>query len=1194
MRRTLAPAALCSGAALLVLLLNAGPAVAQPVCAGSRATARDCPPPASDLPTAPPGAGPASGAAASPAGSFADIGFSISVEGRTLAGAPPPLRSPQPAAEAAGQGAAAPTVELRFDGLAAQRLLNVSTDDLRSAFKAGERIRFRAAMNYPVFVARAEVRVIDRTRAGGRVLARLPVLPNGIADWAMPPGGPKDLAYVLRVYDRAGRFDETLPLPLTRIDRALMVHETAGGPLVAAGEGEDRTRLRNIPLRGGTVTVFGTGVAPGGRVTVMGDAVPVDGSGSFAVSRILPPGDHVVIVDPGGGPVLRDVSIPRQDWFGVGLADLTFARRLGDEPARADPAFEHSQIEGRLAFYGTGRLANGVAITASLDTGDGPLEDMFSRLDDKDPRRVLDRLDPEDMYPTYGDDSTAHDDTPTSGRFYLKAEQGGSSLTWGDFKAGITGSKLISNTRALYGAQAQYAAPGLTAGGDPAVTATVYVAQPETRRQTDVLRGTGGSTYFLSRRDIDAASETVATQIVDPDTARIIETRVLTAGVGYEIDYLQGVILLTEPLESSMDGSRLIRDGTAGQYDVNLVVQYEYTPLAANLDGAAHGGRIELRPAAPLTFGVTAMQDGSGEVDLSLAGVDLRYDLGERSHILGEIAQSDGPGFDRTVSTNGGLTLTQDGPGTGQRAVAYSLDARLDLADLGLPTAGEISLYAERKAEGFSTLSETIPADQTVVGFTAEMKPNDRVTFGIAAESAQSDLDDSKLSGELRLGYALSPVWTVEGAVGRLDQTVAADPTKSGTRDTVALRLTYQGREDWSAYTFGQVTVADRGGLGADDRLGFGFDVQLSEKVALGAELSGGDQGPGAGLRLRYAPTADNELYLGYTLDPTLTGAGQRLVGQDDGEFVFGARYRQSEQLSTYYEDTWDLYGNRSSLVRAYGVTYTPDARWTWSGTVESGEVRDPIDGDFNRDAYSVGMAYVSGDLQQARLRLEYGTADGQDLAQDRQTWGVTAGYEYKVSNDWRFLANLDSLVSDSAEGDFYDGEFAEASIGYAYRPVLNDRLNLLMRLTYLHDLPGADQVAPDGETEGDAQKSRILSIDGTYDVVPKLTLGAKYGYRSAQLAPRGARAYTANRAHLGVLRADWQMARNWDVLAELRMLYTEQTRVTETGALAVVYRQVGENAKLGLGYEWGRVSDEMADIDYDGRGIFLNVVASF
>lgn len=1127
----------------------------------------------------------------SPGSGFEDLGFSISIDNETVEGAPAPADSRRPT----DIEASAASVDLRFDGLSNRRFLNVSTDDLRAAFRAGETVTFRSSMNYPRYVARAEVLLLDRSARGQPVLAVLPTDPNGTATWTMPADGPREWAYVLRVYDAEGRYDETVPLEIVRTDRAFPTHETVGGPVIAAGEGEDRTRWRNIPVRGGTVTVSGT-ATPSGTVEVMGESVPVDASGNFVVSRILPPGDHTVAVDVGtGAPILREVSIPAQDWFYVGIGDVTFGRNIEADLDEADPDFDENYVDGRLAFYVKGQTANGFTVTSSLDSGDGPIDEMFSRLDEKDPRRVLDRLDPEDMYPTYGDDSSAFDDAPTSGRFYLKVEKDASSILWGDFTAGITGSDFLSNTRALYGAQLRYVTPGVTANGDPRANVTLYAAQPETLPQTDVLRGTGGSVYFLSRQDINGFSETLTIQVVDPDTGRIVGNTVLTAGVDYEIDYLQGVVILTKPLNSSAAGAGLITtSGSAGKYDVNLVARYEYTPTAGSLDGAATGGRFEIRPTDALTLGFTAMRDDTGDGDQTLGGIDLRYDLGETSYIAMEFAQSDGPGFGRSISTDGGFTINNQGSVDSPPASAFEIEGTFDLAELGLATPGTIGFYYQHEDEGFSTLTEDITADQTLVGVTADIDLTDRLSLGIIAEDFDSDDGDSKATAEVSLSYAINEAWTIEGAVGYLDKVTEGDPGDTGRNTNVAAKLTYQPTEDWSVYTFGQVTVDQEGGLGGDNRAGVGFDAQITEKLAVGGEVSGGEQGPGALIDLRYAPTADNEIYLGYTLDPTRTGAGYELVGRDEGTVVWGARYRQSEALSTFYEDNWDLWGSRRSLTRAYGVTYTPTAAWTFTGGVETGEVRDSINGNFDRDAFSFGAGYAASEDQQARARLEYRIEDGNDLPEDRITWALSGGYEYQVDPDWRFLVNLDSLYSDAQNDSFFDGEYLEFSAGYAYRPVDNDRLNLLMRYTYLVDLPGADQVTVEGSTDGPMQRSNVISIDGNYDLTPKLTIGAKYGYRWSEIAARDTDDFVANTAHLGVLRFDWHVVHKWDLMGEARLMYTAESGDTETGLLAAVYRQVGNNAKIGVGYEWGRVSDDLTDLDYDGQGIFLNLVATY
>lgn len=1124
-----------------------------------------------------------------PGEGFETTGFSISIDEETVAGASAP-RIPERTADIK---AAAADVQVRYDGLDLRRMLNIATRDLRSTYQAGDNVTFRASTNYPGFIERAEVQIYDREARGRKLVAVLPVQPNGTVSWTMPETGTELMGYVLRVYDAEGRYDETLPLDLTRSDRVLDTHETTGGPVVAAGEGEDRTRLRNIPLRGGRITAHGSGMPAGASVRVMGEKVPVDRSGAFVTSRILPAGNHVVAVDVNGRRIMRDVEVPRSEWFHVGIADLTFGKRFEDDLIEADPDYDDTYAHGRLAFYVKGKTQAGYTITSSLDTGNGDLDKMFERLDEKDPRKVIQRLDPDDMYLTYGDDSSSFDDTPTSGRFYVRVERDASSLTWGDFKADVSGAELLENTRALYGAELRYVTPSVTENGDPRASVTVYGAQPETLPQRDILRGTGGSVYFLTRQDINGGSETISIRLMDPDTGRVVQSRTLAEGVDYQIDYIQGVVILTQPLSSSATGSGII-SSPSGDYDVNLVAQYEYTPTAGGIDGDSLGGRAEVWATDRLRFGVTAMKETTGLADQHMAGADLRYQLGKLSYVEAEYARTKGPGFGRAFSTDGGLTISSVGATANGRADALRFDSHFDLEELGAGMPGFVSFWYERKDEGFSTLTEDITEDQTLFGIEAEVEVSDRLRFGVEFEDFERQGGDSLTEGELRLAYQLDEAWTVGVGLGHEDRLEINDPKETGTRTDLGVRLTYEGFDDLTLYTFGQVTVDRSGGLERNDRVGAGFDAQLSEKLALAGEISGGSLGAGGKLRANYSPTPDNEIYLGYTLDPTRTGAGYDLVGRDEGKMVLGGKFRRSETLSTFVEHNWDLFGERRSLTKAYGVTYTPDARWTLSGGFETGEVRDSINGDFDRTAISGGMAYVEEDAFQLRGRLEYRTESGAGVSQDRETWAFSGGYEYRVNDDWRFLANMDALYSDSAESSFRDGEYLEASLGYAYRPVMHDRLNMLFKYSYLHDLPGEDQVTAHGSVDGPKQKSHVLSVDANYDLSPKLTIGGKYGYRQSRVADRGTDVFTASTAHLGILRMDWHVVHKWDVLVEGRVLYSEEIETTETGALAGVYRHVGNNAKIGVGYEWGRVSDDMTDLDYYGSGVFVNLVAKF
>jgi len=1122
-----------------------------------------------------------------PAGGFGLEGFSISIDNRTVAGAD--VRAVRQRSDDLTNSAA--NIDVRFDGLDTRRFLNVATADQRNAYRVGEVITFHASTNYPAYLSRAEVLIRDRSRIGAPLIAAVPINPNGTASFQMPADGDGDLAYALRVYDAAGRYDETRPVGLTRTTRAPDAQAVPLAPFTvpSTGEGEDNTARRTIPVRGGVITTSGSGT-PGGTVTVMGETVPVDMNGRFAVSRVVPPGDQVVEVNVNGRDYVRDVAIPRSEWFYVGLIDLTVGLREGG----SDNADWESYDNGRAAFYVKGNTAGGWTVTASADTREGPIDEMFSRLNDKDPRRVLDRLraDGTDIYPTYGDSSTSFDDTPTSGAVYLRVENDTTRFTFGDFRTGIAGPGLVNNARDLYGAELAYQAPGVTVYGEPRVTAMVYGAQQETAAQRDILRGTGGSVYFLTRQDITGGSTTVTVQVFDPETGFVVDNRLLTEGVDYSVDHLQGVILLSGPLTASTGDGGLINNGV-GDLDVNLVVQYEFTPLGGLNDLNAFGGRATSWVTDDLRIGASAMTENTptGD-DQQIASVDLRYRLGERSYAELEIARTDGPGFTRSTSSDGGLTITSTGGAAADEAQALRFTSLLDLEELGTGYVGNIGLSYERKEAGFTTLNQDIADDQTLLGIQGEVKVTDRLTLAFDAERFMSDSGNEKNETEVAIGYALTDIWTIEGGLQFTDKTTVGTPDQTGERTDLGLRLTYSPTDDLALYVFGQGTVDRSGGLSDDNRFGVGADAAIGANTTLVAEVSDGDSGVAGKLQLAYAPTANNEVYLGYTLDPTRSGAGSALA--DNGRIVLGGRYRHSETLSTYTESILDMPGSQRSLAQAYGVNYTPTDQWTYSLGMETGQVRDSADGDFDRTSLSFGTAYARDENLSMRGRVEYRTEDGDGVARDRETIAVTAGYANQVALDWRLLADVDALYSDSAEGDFRDGQYLRATLGYAYRPIDNERLNMLFRVTALNDQPGEDQVDANGNDEGPKQRSLVLSVSASYDLNRELTVGGKIGYRSSEVAARGTDDWTSNTATLLIGQAEWHVVDKWDVFGEGRVLYTDETGTTETGAVAGVYRHVNDNVKIGVGYEWASVSDDETNLSYEGQGLFLNLVGKF
>jgi hypothetical protein len=1138
--------------------------------------------------------------------------FSISVDGEPVSGA----RKPADAKRATDLALESVDIQVKFDGLETRTILNVSTAPIRRAYQAGETVTFLATSNYWPWIDMAEIRVYeDGKSASGAPLHILPVPEAGTVEWTMPEDGPKDFFYVLRVYDGEGRYDETRPLTLARSETALGQHEPQDAS-VAPGAAEDGTATRNIPVYGGAVTVYGRNIPEGNSVVVMGEAVPVDPDGAFVVQRILPPGDHevAVAVSDAGGRGLdfnRDINIPASEWFYVALADLTVGHRFGGKGIEdIKPGdFDDVYTKGRLAFYLKGKIKGRTLLTAAADTGEDDIENIFKGLDDKDPRQFLRRIDPDDYYPVYGDDSSAIEDAPTRGKFYVRLERGDSHVMWGNFKTRITGTQFLRNERALYGASAVYRSERQAPNNERSTEISGYAAQPGTLPQRDILRGTGGSAYFLRHQDVTIGSETVTVEVRDRVTNRVIDRRTLRYGIDYDIDYIQGVVLLRSPLPSTTSADGLVRADALGGNPVNLVVSYEFTPAASDVDGYVYGGRAQQWIGDHSRVGVTGMNEKTGAADQKLYGADVRIQHSERTYIEGEFARSEGPGFGNAYSADGGLTIDEQATAgrAGRKADAYRIDLRADLADMtGGRAKGDLQAHYEHKQGGFSSLDEQIADTKETWGVKGDVELAERLGAGgsYAETRISGGKRDREAEGHVEIG--LGGRWSITPGVRHNDRRDSLDEAKDqGSRTDAGARLAYKKDDDHSVYVFGQGTVDRSGGRRRNDRGGIGGETKLTEKTTLAAEASYGTSGIGGLAELGYKPTADDHYYIGYRLDPDRGGAlgfPYDLDGDDLGAIVAGARHRYSERLSVFAEDSYDMFGRRRTLAQAYGVNYTPDARWTLGANVEAGEIeddsRDSVTGvknsDFDRTAIGASAGYKGEDGLTGRLKGEIRFEDSDDGTRDRTSYlaGATAGVN--TSEDWRILANLDAVFSD-ATASTLDGDYLESSLGYAYRPVDNDRLNALFKYTFLYDFPGADQVTVNGTTLGPAQRSHILSADVTYDINPIISVGGKYGFRIGETKPRdGSGGWEEGSAHLGILRADLHVVKSWDVLLEGRLLWTPGADSTDLGALAAVYRHIGENFKVGVGYNFGEFSDDLRDLTFDDHGVFINAVGKF
>ncbi|MFA0811925.1 flagellar motor protein MotB [Microbulbifer epialgicus] len=1115
-------------------------------------------------------------------------------------------------------------IQFRFDNKKMQPRLNVTAwpNTIRYADNpdtdlSENRVVFRTYTNYPSFVERAEVRLFEEGQSlRDTPIAVVPLDQYGKGNWQAEftefQAPLKKLYYVLRVYDKKGRFDETAEQTLWLVDN---IEESSEAVDVAqellVGYGENRLARRNIPLDGNSVLVNGTQVPPGHTVWLAGNPIPVNDQGQFVAEQIFDPGMHTVEVaildEEGNGELfLRDLEFAKNDWFTVGIADLTIGYDKTNGPAALvtgdETHYDNSvSYDGRLAFYTSGGFGEGWRLAASADTEEGPVDDLFSNFMEKSPDALFRRLDSDLYYPTFGDDSTVVEDAPTSGKFYVKLSKYDDYGLWGNFKATYADNELAQIDRALYGANGHFESDAITSFGEKRFQIDAFGAEPGTIAGRDEYRGTGGSLYFLRHQDILGGSERLRVEVRDKDSGLVLGVKNLSPVIDYDIDYIQGRVLLNKPLSALANDNLLIQDGSYNGNPQFLVARYEYTPGFEEMDTLAFGGRAHYWFGDYVKLGVSGTRQDEDDNETALQGFDLTLRKSAGSWLKVEVADSEGGNLDSISSLDGGFTFdngqTLDPEAT---AGATKVEGSLQLGDFFESFRGSGNFYHQEREAGFSGPGQFVQGDTTQYGAGVNLPLGESFDVGVKADSKEEEFGLHTSATDLMLGYRLNDHWRLSSGVrtdSREDFSTVVPATQTqGDRTDMAVEASYDSGENWSAFGFVQNTMEVTGTREENNRIGLGGAYRVSDRLTMDSEVSSGDTGMAARLGTDFLVTDRTSLYMNYTLDNERSDTGVRAR---KGNMSTGFRSRYSDTLSMYGEERYSHGDVSTGLTHALGMDLAPNDRWTYGTTVEAGTLEDPRTGaKTERNAMGFNMGY-SLDAIRLASAVEYRT-DAMETALDentvteseRDTWLLKNTLSYQLNPDWRLVGKLNYSDSKSSQGEFYDGKFTEAVMGYAYRPVNHDRLNTLLKYTYFYNVPTQDQVTVENTSAEFIQKSHIFSVDASYDLTHRWTLGAKYAYRLGQLSlDREDPEFFDSRASLYVLRADWHFVNRWDLLIEGRLLDLPDAQDSKSGALIGLYRHIGDHLKLGVGYNFTDFSDDLTQLDYDSQGVFVNII---
>jgi hypothetical protein len=1117
-------------------------------------------------------------------------------------------------------------IRFQIDNLESRRRLAVAADPVAVVVNqpisevALPVVHFRMYSNYGSFIKRAEIRIFDQQSLQAAPLIVIPVDDTGLAEWQptaeILAGPARQLKYLLRAYDPKGNFDETDARPLWLYHEAspknLVTSDTPSSQALLAAYGQNDLARQGITLGSGTVKVQGSGIPAGHTVWVAGRQVPVGPKGNFSAEEILPNGTHTVEVavldNAGNGSVyLRDLEFKRRDLFFFGVADLTVSKNsvsAAEKLQQGDNTTQpiDSSMDGQLAFYLNGKVSQNWHLTASADTREGPVKDLFSNFLDKTPDELFRRINPNYNYPSFGDDGTVDEMAPTLGKFYVKASHGPDYGMWGNFKVDYVANDLAHVDRGLYGADAHFGSAPTTSFGERRVSVDGFAAQPGTLPAYEAFLGTGGSIYFLHHQDILTGSESVSIEVRDKVSNIVTGVVNLRLNVDYDIDYIQGRLLLSEPLSATANDNLLVRTSGLSGDESFLVVRYEYTPGLDNLDQVAVGGQGSYWVNDHVKLGLTA-NSNDGDTAGNLGAADLTLRKSANSWIKLQGGRTTGLLSPSLQSTDGGFNFAgpDDQSFATSKAGAYRADVSVGLSDFFRGHDGHFQFYEQHLDAGYTAPGQMTLKDTQQYGGIFKMPVTPRVSLTFKGDQRTEDQGLAARAVELDMGYKLTNTWSFSAGVRddmRKDNSPVVPLTQEqGERTDAVAQVKFSPSDTWSAYAFGQDTVATSGGRPDNSRIGLGGSYRLTKRFKVDAEASDGNLGPGGKIGTTFLYSERTSLYLNYSLENERTDNDELVHSGSWGNLVSGVKTRLSDSSSIYAEERYQTGASQSGLTHATGINLVTKERWNFGGSGEFGKLFDSETGaSINRKAAGIHMGYGLTKIQfSTAVEFRRDDVEQLDLSHTIQTVVLLRNnFKYQLSPSWRLLGKLDYSISDSTLGDFFAGGYTEGVVGYAYRPVRNDRLNALVKYTYFYNVPTTDQLGLQQTATQFLQKSHIAALDVDYDLTVNWSVGGKYAYRLGEASlDRVQPVFFNDTAQLAVFRMDFRFLKQWDSLAEVRQLGLPDINQNRRGVLAAFYRRIGKNLKAGIGYNFTDFSDDLIDLNYNHRGVFFNIIGT-
>jgi hypothetical protein len=1022
-----------------------------------------------------------------------------------------------------------------------------------------------------------------------------------------------ELVYVLKAYDKDGKFDETLPATIQLLkpddvkkskkdlkDAAykergvhLSVDDVWHQYMLDRAFNRNSLSKQNIIINGSKVIIRGSNI-PDGKLFINNERYPLDLERKFISEYIVPAGTYYYDIVLNGQENISGklkIDISDHHFFGMAMADFTIGKEHSKDGSLTEDNSYDILRDGRLAFYLKGKVYSKYQITAQADTTQKDVRKLFNGFTQADALDLFESLDPDMYYPTYGDDSTVIRDINTQGRFYFRTDWDKSQVVWGNYDTGFDGTQYGAYSRSLYGAKLDYKSTGINKWGDSKTTAKAFGSQMGSAAGHTELIGTGGSLYYLKHTNILPGSDKVLLQVTDKTTGNIVTKIGLVRGVDYEIDNTQGRIILSRPLSQILyQGLNSIASQTLlSGYEQLLIADYEFVPSGFEDDLIASGIRVKQWFGDYVAAGGTYVKEERAGDDYEIIGGDITLQAGKGTYIKAELTRTKSKAAPIYYSTNGGLSFAELGSTLSSLSGdAKAVNVGINFKELGLiDKEMNFGAWWRNVDKGYSNAHSTSYAlnDVTEYGFEFLGQITKDLKAYTKANKAQNGAV-SHTQEQLTAEYRFDDIYSIGVEIQNL-QTDNNSATLEGTLG--ALRVNYNINPNLETFVTGQVTLYDdNGAYENNDAVIFGARYLYGDSSSASAKYTTGHRGDALEVDISHRLSKDHTIYGGYAWINSYVSDFDTAFGlKTNSGFTVGQKWNLTNKVSLYNESQYIKDNADRGAANSLGMDFYIGEGWNAGFLYQKGEL-DSGKGDVDRDAFSVNLGKTSNEINWAS-KLEYRQDQG---AEERKQWLTTNRLSLKVNES----LSLAGRVNHSNTKDYLSSQngakFTELNLGFAYRPYNSTKWAFFGRYTYLYDLSTLGQNVSNGASYD--QKSQVLSFESIYKLDSKWEFALKYAARIGEVRyARGEGSWfdSTTSFYAGQIRYD--ILYKWHGLFEYRALDVKDGGM-KSGYLVGIDRDITKNFRIGIGYNFTNFSDDLTKLDYEYRGWFLNFLGTY